>query len=655
MEVLIASTKKVEEDNEGFQLVSKRNKGNNMGVHDKEEMGKKNQVSVQGQNGNYQGKGKSGDGINAGSQGQKGNNGSKLGNNNGGNQWNKGKAVQGYNGKNYSKNGNFFGGKLEQGQSSKSNFFVKKENIVGDISVEKNKQKSNLKVELGKKEGNVQKYIPKSGPDIKISSNFDKENSNIRKVDTMEFVSKNKFDVLMELKEENQYGISKKGIADIDLDYLDTVDQMEVIGGIPLLQLITSVLLSLPVFWASSILIPISIIKDIEKLMKNFLWNHDESKKGRAKVAWTSICKPVVNGGLGIRSLRMWNKAIISKRIWMILSDFDSLWVKWVKINLLKGRSFWDIEKKNGLSWSWRNLIKLKDAVRNHFCNKIGDGASSFIWFDDWHPLGPLSYVISPREISQAGFSISDKVRDVIVDDSWFWPNEWCDIIPQLRNFQLPFLNPSIPDKVMWRSSSGRIIDFSIKRVCDDLSNFGNEVSWVHLVWFKQRIPRHSFILWLAVQERLMTQDRMRFWDKNKNLYCVLCNKQPDSHSHLFFECSFSNHVWEAVKDKTGIISDSHGWKELIEELQEKFKGKSILVFITKIAFAASVYYIWRERNRRLFRKGKSEESKVMLEIFEEIRLKLIGLKGDYLGFDNVVKKKWGVPVGEKNQDHFDD
>jgi hypothetical protein len=50
-----------------------------------------------------------------------------------------------------------------------------------------------------------------------------------------------------------------------------------------------------------------------------------------------------------------------------------------------------------------------------------------------------------------------------------------------------------------------------------------------------------------------------------------------------------------------------------------------------KIAFAASVYYIWRERNSRVFRKGKTEEMKIALNIFEEIRLKLIGLKGEHL------------------------
>ncbi|KAL7586020.1 hypothetical protein Lser_V15G46368 [Lactuca serriola] len=415
------------------------------------------------------------------------------------------------------------------------------------------------------------------------------------------------------------------------------------------LQLISSVLYSLPVYWASCLLIPAAITKEIEKLMKNFLWDCDESKKGRAKVAWSSICKPLEYGGLGLRNLRAWNKTILSKRIWMILSNFDSIWVKWIKNYVLKGRCFWDVHEKQDLSWSWRNLIRLRPYFRNHFCSKVGNGVNTFMWYDDWHSLGALSYVLSPREIANAGFRITDKVKDVIMDNSWFWPSEWLSLIPQLNDFQLPKLDLLVNDRVLWRKRNGQEVEFEIHQVWKDLSNCGQKVPWAHIVWFKQSIPRFSFILWLAIQERLMTQDRMRFWDKNKNLKCSLCNVQPDSHNHLFFDCNFSSFVWKIVKDKVGIRSNSHGWKELIEEFQILFKGKSIRIFIMKIAFAASVYYIWRERNCRLFRKGRTEELKIALNIFEEIRLKLIGLKGEFLGFDNDVKRKWGVPVGKED------
>nr|KAJ0209365.1 hypothetical protein LSAT_V11C400156980 [Lactuca sativa] len=244
MEVLIASTKKVDEDNEGFQTIVKRNKGNNMGEKTKEGSGNKIQNSFQGQNGKNQGNGKNLAGNFAGSQGQKGNNFAKTGNTNGGNQWNKGKGFQGYNGKNQVVNGRTNGTRFEQGQNSKRSNFSDKVNNSGAGSGGNNNQgisyanhsfqEPKKKIEVGKKNDSGLKYIPKSGADFKISSNFDKNLQAEKCQDLVNIFSNNKFDVLKDLEDENQVVYPKRGIQEVDLDYLDTVDQMEVIGGIPL-------------------------------------------------------------------------------------------------------------------------------------------------------------------------------------------------------------------------------------------------------------------------------------------------------------------------------------------------------------------------------------------------------------------------------------
>ncbi|CAI9264420.1 unnamed protein product [Lactuca saligna] len=154
MEVLIASTKKVDDDNEGFQTVEKRNKGIKMGEKTKEGLGNKNHNSFQGQNGKNQGNGKNMVGNSVGSQGQKRNSSTKNGNTFGGNQWNKGKEVQGYNGKNQAvsgrTNGTGSGGNNFQGMPHAFNSF----------------QEPKMNIEGGKKIDSGLKYIPKSGADF---------------------------------------------------------------------------------------------------------------------------------------------------------------------------------------------------------------------------------------------------------------------------------------------------------------------------------------------------------------------------------------------------------------------------------------------------------------------------------------------------------
>lgn len=95
-------------------------------------------------------------------------------------------------------------------------------------------------------------------------------------------------------------------------------------------QLISYVLASIPVYWASVLLLPKAITSEIEKIMRNFLWSSGENRKGVAKVAWREICKPKIYGGLGLKNLNDWNIALLSSRIWKILSGHNSLWVKWI-------------------------------------------------------------------------------------------------------------------------------------------------------------------------------------------------------------------------------------------------------------------------------------------------------------------------------------
>ncbi|KAL0294820.1 UNVERIFIED_CONTAM: putative mitochondrial protein [Sesamum angustifolium] len=66
------------------------------------------------------------------------------------------------------------------------------------------------------------------------------------------------------------------------------------------LQLIKSVLMSLNVYWAMAFILPKGVIRAVEKRMRHFLWKGN-SAVGYPKVAWSDVCRPMEEGGLGIR------------------------------------------------------------------------------------------------------------------------------------------------------------------------------------------------------------------------------------------------------------------------------------------------------------------------------------------------------------------
>ncbi|GJR07829.1 hypothetical protein Tco_0790481 [Tanacetum coccineum] len=190
------------------------------------------------------------------------------------------------------------------------------------------------------------------------------------------------------------------------------------------LQLIRSVLGAMHIYWGSVFILPSRVLLNIEQLMRGFLWNPSNVKKGRSKVTWEVVCLPKNEGGLGIRRLEVFNSALMIAHIWKLLSLKESLWVKWIHEYKLKGRSFWDIPLRGNMSWGWRKILQLRPTIREFIWCKIGDGAATYLWYDKWCELGPLSKLITSRDMCRAGLTHNSRVMDIIQDGIWNWPHD---------------------------------------------------------------------------------------------------------------------------------------------------------------------------------------------------------------------------------------
>ncbi|GJZ69163.1 hypothetical protein Tco_0632713 [Tanacetum coccineum] len=324
------------------------------------------------------------------------------------------------------------------------------------------------------------------------------------------------------------------------------------------LQLCKSVLSSMHVYWAAVLVIPIGIIPDIQQLMRGFLWCNEELKRGKAKVAWDTICLPKLEGGLGIRSLEIFNIALMTTHIWNLVTNRESLWVRWVHTYKLKGRTIWDIPVKAEMSWGWRKLLQIQELVKPFFWKKHGNGMSTSLWFDRWNSQCPLIQYITPRDITREGFNMRSCVADVVSNEGWLWPNSWLLKAPNLGLITVPILDEGLNDRPIWRDLNGVFSDFSVRAAWEALRPRDEEVSWYHVVWFSHNIPHHAFHFWLVKRNSLKTQDRIRQWDVGPNtdlntICCPFCETQLDSHAHLFFECTFSSRVWMSIRHLAGM------------------------------------------------------------------------------------------------------
>ncbi|KAL0401934.1 UNVERIFIED_CONTAM: LINE-1 retrotransposable element O protein [Sesamum latifolium] len=83
-------------------------------------------------------------------------------------------------------------------------------------------------------------------------------------------------------------------------------------------QLIRSVLSSLQVYWAMAFILPKTVIREVEKRLRSFLWKGCTGV-GYAMVSWQQVCRPVSEGDLGIRDILALNKGLMSKYLWRII------------------------------------------------------------------------------------------------------------------------------------------------------------------------------------------------------------------------------------------------------------------------------------------------------------------------------------------------
>lgn len=107
-----------------------------------------------------------------------------------------------------------------------------------------------------------------------------------------------------------------------------------------------------------------------------------------------------------------------------------------------------------------------------------------------------------------------------------------------------------------------------------------------------------SFIVWLAVRDRLSTGCRMKNWNGNVDSSFIFCQDPLEYVEHLFFECSFSKQIWEVLIK--GVLDNQYtaNWFQILRLITRSDRNK-IKAFTVRYVFQTALHSIWRERNRR--------------------------------------------------------
>ncbi|CAA7013480.1 unnamed protein product [Microthlaspi erraticum] len=394
------------------------------------------------------------------------------------------------------------------------------------------------------------------------------------------------------------------------------------------LQLIQSVIYGIISFWSAAFPLPKKCLHKLEQMCNAFLWNGVPDSARGARVSWASVCSPKSAGGLGLRRLEDMNQVFGLKLIWMLFASNGSLWVAWAHKYVLRGKLFWSPSLRVNGSWIWRSLLKLREVARPHLFCKVNSGNLALFWYDNWSGLGPLVDLTGANGPRVTGIQRLATVRQACHNDSWALTGGRHPILRLLKDC-LPSDVPSslndIRDVFLWKNSPADPPgEFSSSKTWDFLHPAGPNLNWTKQLWFKERIPKYAFIMWIVMRDRLLTRDKLRSWGLEVPSVCLLYNSFPETKAHLIMECIFSKEVWMAFFQNSGFVIPNS-----IEEVLQwtiSSSSQSKVNIICKLLVQAIVYSLWRERNARLHTSVARPVHVLVKDIQLLLRAKLFSL-----------------------------
>ncbi|XP_021844803.2 uncharacterized protein [Spinacia oleracea] len=145
---------------------------------------------------------------------------------------------------------------------------------------------------------------------------------------------------------------------------------------------------------------------------------------------------------------------------------------------------------------------------------------------------------------------------------------------------------------------------YSIQKMYLHLRQNATTVSWKRIICNSKASPKATFIVWLALQNRLATKERLLKWNMQIDGGCVSCQTQVETLEHLFYECIFSKRVWSSVLSKIGVDITIQTWQGEIDWEAKKSRGTKPRDKICNMAFVETIYNIWLQRNSKVFKSS---------------------------------------------------
>ncbi|CDP09717.1 unnamed protein product [Coffea canephora] len=397
--------------------------------------------------------------------------------------------------------------------------------------------------------------------------------------------------------------------------------------------LLKSVSMAMPVYTMSCFKLPNKLCKEVTSIFANYWWGESEGRNKMHWCSWGRLARDKKEGGLGFRELQNFNKALLAKQVWRVISKPNLLVSKVLRAKYFHKESIFKCKIPKCASWIWQSLMNVRDFVRKGTRRKIGNGKATNIWEDNWIPGNKDGKVttVMPQSCNIR------RVEELISGFRWRIP-----LVSRIFNrkdakeiLDIPISIAGREDSNYWlHSGSGTYtVNSGYKALCQETSQHkgrrdneagtssanSNEKQWKWLWKLKVKSKIKHFI-WRSLNGLLPVNDLVFKRIHQGDPICDGCGEQEESIEHLFFQCSRAQEVWKMAPIQwDGLTEQTRNilvWWNSMLEATNRIEGREHVELTVNI-----LWQIWKRRNEWKFnakRRHPWESIKKALQEWQE-------------------------------------
>ena len=277
-------------------------------------------------------------------------------------------------------------------------------------------------------------------------------------------------------------------------------------------------------------------------------------------LSWEKLTRSKKFGGLGFRDLYLFNQAMLSRQAWRLLTCPETLCAQVLKAKYFPNISMLQCTARDGISYSWRSILRGVELLKEGIIWRIGNGSSVNIWSDPWLPRGHTRKPATPR-----GQSLLTGVSELIdpQTESWdeqliletFCPEDAQAILAipidmQMEDWPAWHFDPKGLFSV--KSAYKRAVQIRDSKLNRDASPSGSNIEkggsfWWQKIWQLKLQNKVKMFAWRMAHNSLPVRRNIARKGVKIDTVCPMCNCLDEDCGHLFFKCKRVKQCWRQM------------------------------------------------------------------------------------------------------------